>query len=154
LKAATARAPKPSSTQPASEWAVIASQAPVMATTMRRYLGQVATFLAPSSVLVADNVLRQFANWLLADTTVRVVGDVRRAHIEDFKLYLVTRRGMKGGLSTNTQRQRLRMLRVFFERIAEWDWPDAPGRDPVIGATSRLGPSRCPSSWTTATPPS
>jgi len=25
------------------------------------------------------------------------------------------------------------MLRVFFERIIEWDWPDAPPRNPVIG---------------------
>jgi len=104
-----------------------------MAATMRRYLAQVATFLAPSSVLVADDALRQLANWLLANTSVGAVADVRRAHIEDFKLYLATRPGLKGGLSTNTQRQRLRMLRVFFERIVEWDWPDAPARNPVIG---------------------
>jgi site-specific recombinase XerD len=133
LKAAPARAPDPPDTRSAAEWAAIASQAPEMATTMRRYLAQVATFLAPSSVLVADNVLRQLAKWLLANTTVRALGDVRRDHVEDFKLYLVTRRGMKGGLSTNTQRQRLRTLRVFFERLVEWDWPDAPGRNPVIG---------------------
>jgi hypothetical protein len=103
LKAAPARAPDPPDTRSAAEWAAIASQAPEMATTMRRYLAQVATFLAPSSVLVADNVLRQLAKWLLANTTVRALGDVRRDHVEDFKLYLVTRRGMKGGLSTNTQ---------------------------------------------------
>jgi hypothetical protein len=31
-------------------------------------------------------------------------------------------------LSVNTRRQRLGMLRAFFERIIEWDWPDAPAR--------------------------
>ena len=36
-------------------------------------------------------------------------------------------------LSFNTQRQRLGMLRVFFERIIEWEWDDAPRRNPVIG---------------------
>jgi integrase len=25
------------------------------------------------------------------------------------------------------------MLRMFFERIIEWDWPDAPIRNPIIG---------------------
>ena len=29
-------------------------------------------------------------------------------------------------------RQRLRMLRMFFERIIEWDWPDAPDREPDL----------------------
>ena len=41
--------------------------------------------------------------------------------------------GTSGTLSANTFGQRLRMLRVFFERIIEWDWPDAPPRNPVIG---------------------
>ena len=36
-------------------------------------------------------------------------------------------------LAKNTQRQRLRTLRMFFERIIEWDWSDAPARNPVIG---------------------
>ena len=25
------------------------------------------------------------------------------------------------------------MLRIFFERIIEWDWPDAPRRNPILG---------------------
>jgi hypothetical protein len=33
--------------------------------------------------------------------------------------------GTSGPLSANTFGQRLRMLRVFFERIIEWDWPGA-----------------------------
>jgi site-specific recombinase XerD len=105
-----------------------------MADTLGRYLTQAATFLAPNSVEVADRTLRQLAAWLLEHTEVRTVADVRRNHIEDFKLWLAAQPGMRGdGLAQNTQRQRLRMLRVFFERIIEWDWPDAPTRNPIIG---------------------
>jgi len=118
----------------AGEWAQIAAQAPQMAATLGRYLSQAATFLAPTSVDVADLTLRQLAFWLLDHTDIRAIGDVRRSDIEDFKLWLVAQPGVNGnGLSQNTQRQRLRMLRVFFERIIEWDWPDAPPRNPVIG---------------------
>ena len=35
-------------------------------------------------------------------------------------------------MAKNTQRHRLRMIRIFFERIIEWDWPDAPGRNPIF----------------------
>ena len=35
-------------------------------------------------------------------------------------------------LAKNTQRQRLRMIRIFLERLIEWDWPDAPGRNPIL----------------------
>jgi site-specific recombinase XerD len=115
------------------QWAEIASAAPVMAETMRRYLGQLATFLAPRSVEVADASLRIFGRWLVTNTAVVAVADIGRTEIEDYKLYLASRRGARGGpLSENTQRQRLRMLRVFFERIIEWDWADAPLRNPIL----------------------
>ena len=49
--------------------------------------------------------------------------------VEDFKVWLAARPGVKGGgLSSNTHRQRLRTLRAFFERIIEWGWPDGPPR--------------------------
>ena len=117
-----------------SEWTEIAAHAPQMADTLVRYLSQASTFLAPRSVEVADVMLRQFARWLLDHSDVRTVAAVGRGHIEDFKLWLVARPGLHGdGLSQSTQRQRLRMLRMFFERIIEWDWPDAPARNPIIG---------------------
>ncbi len=102
---------------------------------MGRYLDQVATFLAPTSVDAADNALRQFALWLLAHTDARVVADVSRTHVEDYKVWLAAQPGNKPGsrLSANTHRQRLRTLRAFFERVIEWDWPDTPARNPVIG---------------------
>jgi hypothetical protein len=51
------------------EWAALAVTAPVMTATMRRYLVQLTTFLAPSSVIVADHTLRQLAGWLTAHTS-------------------------------------------------------------------------------------
>jgi site-specific recombinase XerD len=122
------------SSKAASDWVQIAALAPQIADTLGRYLSQAATFLAPNSVEVADRTLRQLAGWLLEHSDIRAVADIGRSDIEDFKVWLVAQPGMRGdGLTANTQRQRLRMLRVFFERIIEWDWPDAPARNPVIG---------------------
>ena len=48
-------------------------------------------------------------------------------------MWLARRPGTKGHvLAPKTQRQRLRTLRKFFERLIEWDWPDAPFRNPII----------------------
>jgi site-specific recombinase XerD len=126
--------PVPASSGPgAAEWSTIFARAPQMADTMARYLSQVATILAPRSVDVADNALRQLSRFLLAHTKVRRVSSIRRDHIEDFKVWLADQPGLNGPLAANTQRQRLRMLRMFFERIIEWDWSDAPTRNPIIG---------------------
>jgi integrase len=120
--------------RPTVEWAYIAARAPQIADTLERYASQAATFYAPNSVECVDRTLRQFAGWLVDYTDVRIVADVARSHIEDFKLWLEARPGMRGdGLSASTKRQRLRMLRGCFERIIEWDWPDAPARNPIIG---------------------
>jgi integrase len=129
-----AAAPQPAGSKAANEWAAIAARAPQLADTVTRYLSQAATFLAPNSVDVADLVLRNLACWLLDHSDVRAVAAIGRSHIEDFKVWLTQQPGMRGdGLSQSTQRQRLRMLRVFFERIIEWDWADAPPRNPIIG---------------------
>ena len=48
-------------------------------------------------------------------------------------MWLAARPGTKHQtMAKNTQRQRLRMIRVFFERIIEWDWADAPRRNPIL----------------------
>jgi site-specific recombinase XerD len=100
---------------------------------MRRYLVQLTTFLAPRSVDAADNALRQFARWLTTHTDVTTVADITRTHIEDYKVWLASQPGSRNPtLAKNTQRQRLRMIRIFFERLVEWDWPDAPGRNPIL----------------------
>ena len=125
---------RPAGARAAGEWSEICAQAPRLGATMSRYLAQAATFLAPASVESADNAFRQLARWLLAHTAVTAVDQIGRDDIEDFKVWLAARPGNGGGrLSANSQRQRLRMLRVFFERIIEWDWPDAPVRNPIIG---------------------
>lgn len=126
------------------EWTEIAAEAPEMAATMGRYLRQISTFLAPRSVDVADNALRQLAQWALANTGIESVGQFRRDDIEDFKVWLAARPGLKGRLSAETQRQRLRTLRGFFERIIEWDWPDAPMRNPVLGGDIPKKPEPLP----------
>ncbi|MCU1398288.1 MAG: putative transposase [Acidimicrobiales bacterium] len=116
------------------EWAAIARQAPQLKETMARYLTQAGTFLAPASVDSASIGLRQIARWLLAETDIRTVAGINRNAIEDYKVWLADQPGIGGrALSANTQRQRLRMLRVFFERIIEWEWTDAPARNPIIG---------------------
>jgi site-specific recombinase XerD len=131
---ANARQYPPVGTKAATDWAEIAVAAPQLALTMGRYLTQASTFLAPRSIDVADTALRQLARWLLANTTAEMVAGISRDHIEDFKVWLADRPGNGGGhLSANTQRQRLRMLRMFFERIIEWDWSDTPARNPIIG---------------------
>jgi len=115
------------------EWAALSGRAPQLVATMRRYLVQLTTFLAPRSVEVADTTLRQLSRWLTTDTDVTVVAQITRAHIEDYKVWLAAQPGQKGQLlAKNTQRHRLRMIRIFLERLIEWDWPDAPGRNPIL----------------------
>jgi integrase len=115
------------------DWAELTARAPQLTATMRRYLVQLTTFLAPRSVDVADSTLRQLARWLTTHTDITVVADIARTHIEDYKVWLAAQPGTKGPtLAKNTQRQRLRMIRIFLERLIEWDWPDAPGRNPIL----------------------
>jgi integrase len=116
------------------DWADINTIAPRLAETSARYLDQIGLSLRPGSVVVADATLRIFCRYLIdhqADTvTFATVG---RPHIEGFKAALGARRTVKGALvSPNYRRQRLGTLRTFFDRIIEWDWPDAPARTPIF----------------------
>ena len=49
-----------------------------------------------------------------------------------------------GTITPETHRQRLRMVRAFFERIIEWDWPDASARNPVINGDIPKKPDSLP----------
>ncbi len=75
-----------------------------------------------------------FAGFLVAEfADVAGFVDVRRPHVEAFKLFYVARLTAAGKLpARNTIRQRFGMLRSFFDRIIEWDWPDAPQRIPIF----------------------
>lgn len=127
-------APQPNSTDKIGhDWQTIATRAPRMAETMGRYLTQASTFLAPRSIDAASIALRQFAFWLLEHTDVVAVAALSRTHVEDFKVWLNEQPGLKTPtLSANTRSQRLHMLRTFLARIIEWDWDDAPRRNPVL----------------------
>lgn len=116
-------------------WAEVGAHAPQLVATARRYIDQIELSLRPNTILKADEALRVFATYLVADH--RHLGgfvDVGRAQVEGFKADLGRHRTAKGtALSSNTLRQRLGMLRTFFDRIIEWDWPDAPARNPIFG---------------------
>ena len=101
----------------------------------QRYLDQAAVSLAPGSIRAADTALRQFCEFLATqDPPVTTVGDVSRSVVEEYKLHLGGLVSATTGkpLAANTIRQRLRLLKVFFDRIIEWDWPQAPRRNPLL----------------------
>ena len=133
MSALPARERQPRGWQAGAEWAQIGAAAPRVAAVMRRYLRQLAMFLAPRSVDAADSALRQLARWMITEAGLAAVGDIRRDDIEDYKVWLAAQpRGGGQTITKETHRQRMRTVRQFFERIIEWDWPDAPPRNPVI----------------------
>lgn len=129
-------APQPAHISPGTitdDWQLIAARAPRMASIMGRYLTQTSTFLAPSTIEAASTSLRQLAFWLLDHTDITSIGAVGRDDIEDFAVWLADQPGQNGpALAAATRAQRLLTLRRFFARIIEWDWDDAPRRNPVL----------------------
>jgi integrase len=77
-----------------------------------------------------EGVLREFACWLTANAPeVACVADLRRRHIEAYKLHLAARPSARGGTLTKTSlAEHLGGLRTCFERLAEWDGDDVPTR--------------------------
>jgi integrase len=118
------------------EWEQMNALAPRLASVSARYLDQIALSLRPASVVVVDKALRGFCRYLIEEhpeiTSFNAVG---RPQIEGFKAHLGARITEKGRpLSPNTRRQHLSMLRVFFDRMIEWEWDDAPPRCPIFGS--------------------
>lgn len=115
-------------------WDELAAQRPVIADTMRRYLRQLSCSLRPGSVGGADLALRCFATFLIeAAPEVQTVAAVGRRHIEDYKPWLAARPGRTSGqVTTNTVAHRLGTLRMFFVRLDEWGWDEAPPRVPIV----------------------
>jgi site-specific recombinase XerD len=115
---------------PEVTWAQIVTRAPVMVATMASYLDQLEVSARPGTVAAAELTLRFFAHRVTeADPACVSVAHIGRAHIEDFKCWLLKRRGKTGKpLATMTIRHRLSTVRTFFERIMEWDYNDAPAR--------------------------
>jgi site-specific recombinase XerD len=129
----------------AAEWARLQAAAPQAVAMIHRYLRQLGTFLAPGSVAAAENALRQFARWMVTEAQITAISDVGRDDIEDYKVWLAGKHRSAGQvISRETHRQRMRTVRQFFERIIEWDWPDAPPRNPVIAGDIPKKPEPLP----------
>jgi site-specific recombinase XerD len=129
----------------AAQWAQIQAAAPQVAVTIGRYLQRLAVFLAPASVDAAEGALRQFARWMIAGAGLDSIAAVRRDDIEDYKVWLAAQPRAGGQVITaETHRQRIRTIRAFSGRIIEWDWPDAPPRNPVIAGDIPKKPEPLP----------
>jgi site-specific recombinase XerD len=107
---------------------------PQIVDTMRRYLDQIACVLRPGSVTGADLALRSFAAFLLQTAPeIGTIAQVTRRHVEDYKPWLAKRPGQnKARLTEATLAHRLGTLRMFFVRIDEWGWDEAPARVPMF----------------------
>ena len=115
-------------------WAELEAAVPQVAATMRRSLTQIGCVLRPRSVGNADQALRCFAAFLAqAAPEVTCTAQVTRRHIEGYKPWLAARPGQnKPRLTPATIAHRLGTLRMFFIRIDEWGWDEAPSRVPVF----------------------
>jgi hypothetical protein len=119
---------------PLPSWAELEPVVPAIVATMQRYLQQIGCVLRPGSVGGADIALRSFAAFL-AETAPEVtsVADVVRRHVEDYRPWLTARPGQnKPRVTPATIAHRLGTLRMFFLRIDEWGWPEAPARVPML----------------------
>jgi site-specific recombinase XerD len=119
---------------PLPAWADLQPVIPQIVATMRRYLTQISCVLRPGSVSGADLALRSFAGFL-AETAPEVTStaQVTRRHIEDYKPWLAQRPGQnKPRVTTATLAHRLGTLRMFFVRLDEWAWDEAPPRVPMF----------------------
>jgi site-specific recombinase XerD len=123
-----------SASLPMSTWEQLEPGGPVMVDTMRRFLTQIGCTLRPNSVRGADLALRSFATFLAEQhPEITTVAAVTRVHVEDYKPWLIVRPGRRtSGLTPNTMAHRLGHLRMFFIRIEEWGWDDAPDRVPLL----------------------
>ncbi|MDQ3502056.1 MAG: tyrosine-type recombinase/integrase [Actinomycetota bacterium] len=119
---------------PVLTWKALELVLPVMSATMLRYLQQLSCSLRPASVRATDQGLRLFATFIFhAHPAVTSVAQLKRTHLEDYKRWLIDDldhpfAGPGRALSATSRSLRLGSLRMFFTRITEWDYDDAPAR--------------------------
>jgi integrase len=101
---------------------------PGLARTLLAYLDQITVSLRPSTVARTETILREFAGFITTtDPDVARVADLRRSHVEDYKLHLNQRPSITGAkLSKRSLAHHLGVLRSCFERLTEWDGADPP----------------------------
>jgi site-specific recombinase XerD len=124
----------PNGSAPLPGWADLELVVPQLVDTMRRYLTQIGCVLRPGSVKGTDLALRCFAGFLTqVDPAVVSIAQVTRRHVEDYKPWLSQRPGQnRARVSTATLAHRLGTLRMFFVRLDEWGWDEAPPRVPMF----------------------
>jgi integrase len=117
-----------------SSWDQIDASVPQLAITMLAYLAQVTVSFRPATVTATATDLRIFAGFLIDhDPALSCVGDIDRSHVEAFKVWQHAQPGIKGKpFKESSFRRRIGSLRMFFIRIVEWDWDDAPARVPIF----------------------
>ncbi len=126
-------------------WEQLGQVIPQVTGPMRRYLEQVACVLRPGSVSNTDQALRSFAAFLAQTSPATPLAQVTRRHVEAFKPWLAARPGQnKPRLTTATIAHRLGTLRMFFIRIEEWGWDEAPPRVPMFPGDLPMRTTRCP----------
>ncbi len=115
-------------------WDQLDAAIPQVVATMRRYLVQIAAVLRPGSVGGADLALRSFAAFLTEQAPdLRTLDQINRRHVEDYKPWLAARPGQnKTRLTPATIAHRLGTLRMFFVRLDEWGWDEAPAKVPML----------------------
>jgi site-specific recombinase XerD len=114
-------------------WDDLAAQVPGVTGPMRRYLEQVGCVLRPGSVVNTDLCLRCFAAFLAETAPGASLAQVTRAHVEAFKPWLAARPGQnRPAVTPATIAHHLGTLRMFFIRIDEWGWDEAPPRVPMF----------------------
>jgi integrase len=114
-------------------WRAINAAAPQLASTMLAYLDQIAVSQRPATVHAVETDLRIFARFLIDhDPALGGAVDIERSHVEAFKVWQHAQPGLKGTIKESTFRRRICMLRMFFIRIIEWGWADAPARVPIF----------------------
>jgi integrase len=109
----------------AAAWSAVP---PRLAATLTGYIAQTRLSLRASTMVRVEGVLREFACWLAEQAPeVSCVADLRRRHIEAYKLRLAARPSARGGTLTKTGlAEHLGTLRTCFERLAEWAGDDVP----------------------------
>jgi integrase len=110
----------------AAAWAAVP---PRLAATLPGYIEQLRLSLRASTMVRVEGVLREFAGWLAREAPdVGCVAELRRAHIEAYKLHVGTRPSARGGQLKTGLIEQIGVLRNCFERLTEWDGEDVPAR--------------------------
>jgi len=107
---------------------------PDIATPARRYLQQMGLSLRPESAYQEKTRLFRFFSWLAENyPEIIQIEQIRRCHIEAFKEYIrwvppqhKSNRVPGDILCSSSRYHILAALYYFFNRIAEWQWPEAP----------------------------